>query len=75
MINLESSKTFIVKTLISLLTSNMENLNDRVNFDLKNIDGIEDVIIPKSKTLIYCHGWKSNSGWFLKMFETCHLIG
>ena len=58
--------------LKSLLTSNMDNLNDRVNFDLKNLDRIEDVIIPNSKTLIYCHGWAANSGWCSK---TRHLIG
>ena len=47
----------------------MENLNDRVNFDLKNLDRIEDVIIPNSKTLIYCHGWAANSGLFSKNFS------
>ena len=47
----------------------MEDLNARVNFDLNNIDAIQDVIIPNSKTLIYCHGWKANSGWLSKLFE------
>ena len=47
----------------------MENLNDRVNFDLNNIDAIDNVVIPNSKTLIYCHGWKANSGWLSKIFE------
>ena len=47
----------------------MESLNDRINFDLNNIDAIENVIIPRSKTLIYCHGWKANSGWFSNLFE------
>ena len=40
----------------------MNNLNDRVNFDLRNLDRIENSIIPNTKTLIYCHGWAANSG-------------
>ena len=70
LISARKLKNFIVQSKISLLTSNMDNLNDRVNFDLKNIATIEDIIIPKSKTLIYCHGWKANSGWFSQLFSS-----
>ena len=66
------SRLLYISNPKSLLTSNMENLNDRVNFDLKNLDRVEDVMIPNSKTLIYCHGWAANSGWCSK---TRHLIG
>ena len=60
----------------SLLTSNMNSLNDRVNFDLKNLDRIENVIIPNTKTLIYCHGWAANSGLVSqKMSWSGHKIG
>ena len=58
------TKLLGIKSKESLLTSNMENLNDRVNFDLKNMDRIENFIIPNAKTLLYCHGWAANSVWF-----------